>query len=212
LAQYIVKPAIVAACLEELRNQRIHNNFAGYLCVKRTAFRDERNDNLQVNFKEFFDTFFRVGDAPSDKPYAMPFWDAPPSEANKWFNENVAGSYAPSSLRSGSPFRKVIKVEGSRRASDIRYSLLEDDAKLALKHLLYNTKVPALCLATFLYRDFAVETDGDEEPTPHLLVRIFQEEFGFIDETLDPIGDDFETLFSYNSKSAEGETDWFESL
>jgi hypothetical protein len=212
LVQYIVKSAIVADCLEELRNQRIHNNFAGYLCVKRTAFRDGRNDNLQVNFKDFFDNFFRVEGAPSDKPYAMPFWDAPPSEANKWFNENVAGSYAPSSLRSGSPFRKVIRVEGSRRAADIRYSLLEDDAKLALKHLLYNTQIPALSLATFLYRDFAISVDEGAVPTNHAIVQVFQEEFGFIDEALDYIGDDFETLFSYDYESAEGETDWFEPL
>lgn len=212
MAQYIVKPEIVADCLEELRNQRIHNNFAGYLCVKRTAFRERRTDNLQVNFKEFFDTFFRVEDAPSDKPYAMPFWDSPPSEANKWFNDNVAGSYAPSSLRSGSPFRKVINVEGSRRAVDIRYSLLENDAQLALRHLLYNTQIPALSLATFLYRDFAISVEDGEVPTSHAMVQIFQTEFGFIDEALDYIGDDFETLFSYDSESAEGETDWFDPL
>jgi hypothetical protein len=207
---YVVKAEIVASCLEELRSQKIHNNFAGYLCVKRTAFRDSSREDLQVNFKEFFDTFFRVDDAPSDKPYAMPFWDSPPSEANKWFNENVAGSYAPSSLRSGSPFRKVIRVEGSRRAADIRYSLLEDDARLALRHLLYNTKIPALSLATFLYRDFAVATD--EAPTPDLIVRVFQEEFGFIDEALDLIGDDFDTLFSYDYSRAEGETGWFDPV
>lgn len=212
MAQFVVKPQIVADCLEELRNQRIHNNFAGYLCVKRTAFREGRTDNLQVNFKEFFDTFFRVEDAPSDKPYAMPFWDSPPSAANKWFNDNVAGSYAPSSLRSGSPFRKVINVEGSRRAADIRYSLLDNDAQLALRHLLYNTKVPALSLATFLYRDFAISVDDSEVPTSHAMVQVFQTEFGFIDESLDYIGDDFETLFSYDSESAEGETDWFEPL
>lgn len=209
MAQYIPKVNIVSDCLEELRNQKIHNNFAGYLCVKRTAFRDGRSTGLHVNFKEFFDTFFRVSDAPSDKPYAMPFWDSPPSDANKWFNENVAGSYAPSSLRSGSPFRKVIKVEGSRKAADIRYSLLNGDAALALRYLLYSTKIPALSLATFLYRDFAIETDV--VPTPQLLVQVFQEEFGFVDYLGIPV-DDFDTLFSYNQSQAERTTDWFESL
>lgn len=212
MAQYIVKPQIVTDCLEELRNLRIHNNFAGYLCVKRTAAQERRNDNLQVNFKEFFNTFFRVPGAPSRKPYIQPFWDSPASAANKWFNQNVAGSYSPASLRPDSPFRKVIDVEGSRSPSTIRYRLRKGDAKLAFRYLLFKTKVPALPLATFLYRDYAISGYDNEKPSPYHIVKVFQTEFGFIDEVLDYVGNDFDTLFSDDYKSAQGETDWFEPL
>ncbi len=131
MPQYLIRDDVVAACLQDLRNKKIHNNFAGYLSIVRTAARDKRTNGIQVNFKEFFETFFRVPDAPLDKPYAQPFWEAPASDANMFFNTNVAGSYAPSSLRSESPFLRVVNISGKGR--DARYSLKKDHAVLALE-------------------------------------------------------------------------------
>ena len=209
MAQFIVKAPVVANCLDILRDQKVHNTFAGYLCVRRTAFSEGRRDNLQVNFKEFFDTFFRVSGAPPRKPYVLPFWDSPASESNKWFNQNVAGSYAPSSLRSDSPFLKVVGVEGARKPTSIRYSLFNDDAKLAQRHLLYGTRLPALALAAFLYRDFAIEAD---EPSTNLLVEVFLEEFGFLSGPKKSLTPDYHSLFFFNRDDRGDKSDLFEAV
>jgi hypothetical protein len=111
MSQYFTKPEVVAQSLALLRKQRIHPNFAGYLCLKRASAQSGVEIKVRAKFKEFFDTFLSVPDAPSSKPYVMPFCDTAPSEANKWFNRNVAGSYAPSSIRGGSPFARVIRAE-----------------------------------------------------------------------------------------------------
>jgi hypothetical protein len=204
LPQYRIKADVVAQCLDQLRRQKIHNHFAGYLCVKRASARDKKRIELQVNFKETFESFLRVPDAPVDTPYVMPFRESQPSEANKWFNDNVAGSYAPSSLRKVSPLLKVVDVEGERR--NARYSLKDDDAKLAFNHLLFKKKIPVACLAAFLYRDFAILSDN---PTVNDLVTIFREEFGFpsSDKRLDS---DFRTLFSFADSEFQEKADWFE--
>lgn len=192
---YAVRPEFVERCIKELREQKIHPTFAGYLCVRRSAARDGRKKDLSIDFKEFFDTFMRVSDAPVSKPYALPFSESAPSPSNKWFNKNVAGSYAPSSLRSISPFLKVIAVSGERR--DALYSLRESDAELALKYLLYDIPIPVVCLSAFLYRDFALLSD---HPGAETLIQIFSEEFGF-----DQKSDDFSKLFSLENKFLSGD-------
>lgn len=201
--QFTIRDDIVAASLAVLRNRKIHNTFAGYLSIVRTAAAYNRTDNLQVNFKEFFDTFFRVPDAPKEKPYALPFWDTPPSNANMFFNKNVAGSYAPSSLRSESPFLKVVSISG--KGNQARYSLRPKHTYLARAHLLYNERIPAIPLSAFLYRDYAFLW---ETPSILGLVSVFQKEFGY-SKSPTTVTKDFAVLYSMDNSIVRGEDDWF---
>lgn len=197
---FVVRPEIVAECVAELRRKKIHPTFAGYLCIRRSSVKFGSRSNLTVDFKEFFDTFLRVPDAPEDKPYALPFSDSAPSEANKWFNKNVAGSYAPSSFRNASPLLQVVDISNERRGGS--YSLRDDDTALALKHLLYDKPVSVASLAAFLYRDFALLSVA---PKAIDLVLIFSEEFGF-----DSKSTEFKRMFTTERYQNDGE-EWFES-
>jgi hypothetical protein len=196
--RYRIRAEIVAACLAELRKLRIHPNFAGYLCLRRTAARDNTLTHLRPDFKEFFETFLRVPGAPLNKPYAIPFLESAPSERNRWSNPNVAGSYSPSSFRADKPFSKVVNVEGNRLTA--RYSVYVEHREKALELFLHSAKIPIVPLAVFLYRDYAIEKD---EPTTGDLVAILSEEFG-----IRVPGED-DVLFTDDS-AAHPRPDWFE--
>ena len=62
------------------------------------------------------------------QPYIKLFTEQKASSKNLWLNENVAGSYAPSSLRPDQPFRQVVNISGRK------YSLPTNHAQLAFEH------------------------------------------------------------------------------
>ena len=142
------------ASLRELRKRKIHRHFAGYLCVLRTAAQTNSRSNLQVNFRQFFEDFLRPGEVPEKTPYFVPFSRSESASADLSI-ANVAGSYAPSSLRADRPFSQVVTVSGQKNTA--RYALPDDHWKRALEHLAYGEKVPLVSLAIYLYRDYAIE-------------------------------------------------------
>jgi len=168
------------------------------LCLKRTSYRDGRTTKLHPDFKNFFDTFLGVPGAPKQKPYLRLFLDEKPSAANLWLNSNVAGSFAPSSLRE--TLLKVVKTAGRST-----FSLRENHWKLARTHLAEDKRIPVVELAAVLYRDYAIESPS---PTLRQLVRIFREEFGYQEPTSGPGHKEFDHLFSDASQSNDGH-DWF---
>lgn len=205
LAVSVLRPEVAASCLRDLRNVRIHPHFAGYLCLKRTATQAGRESNLKPNFREFWDTFLKVPGSSLSKPYVNIFLESLPSADNMWFNANVAGSYAPSSLRPDAPFRKAVLIEGEQR--DARYSLRDRHWELAKQYLTLGTQVDAAKLAAFLYRDFAFETGA---PTASTLVRVFREEFGYASVSPpDQHSAEFAALFRDDSADFD-HTDWYE--
>ncbi len=213
MTQYFTKPEVVAECLSRVREHRLHPNFAGYLCLKRTSARDRMERDLRVDFKEFFDSFLSVPDAPPTRPYVMPFCDNAPSDANKWFNKNVAGSYAPSSIRADKPFAKVVKAESrivkteTREAKKSFYSLNERHWELAYTYLGFGKKIPIVPLSVFLYRDFAIET---ATPTTHDLVEIFRDEFGYTSASSQQADTEFQYLY-FDDSDSESHPEWFEA-
>src|SRR5688500_10896724 len=114
----VVQRQRVAKSLSDLRSQRTHPNFAGYLHLLQQARELGRIVNLPPKFLPFFERFFRVKDHPIGTPYIKPFTQ---KASDLWLNENVAGSYAPSSFREGKPFSKVVLS-----ASPEAYSLYAD--------------------------------------------------------------------------------------
>ena len=141
-----------------------------------------------------------MGNHPLGTPYIKPFTEQKASTKNLWLNENVAGSYAPSSLRPGQPFRQVVKIEGRK------YSLFPDHGQRAFEHLLYSTPIQAADLAVVLYRDLGLLGDP---PSIEDLVGVFAYEFGYISEPDAPLDHNFTTLYSMES-ARNWNVDWFE--
>jgi len=138
--------------------------------------------------------FLRVPGGPPGKPNFRPFWNQTRDAGQDWLNANLAGSYAPSSLRSLP--RRVVDI------GDGGFSLKEDHWQLARQHLLYDDRVPAVALCAFLYRDFGFTTDGIS-PAPAALIDIFRMDFGY---RLDSDDIEFEHLYDANVPARE---DWF---
>lgn len=179
--QYVVvRTDAVADSLEILRQTRIHETFAGYLAVTRTAAISSGPD-LHPGFRDFFETFLKVPGGPPRKPYLLPFASEPRALTNRWFNQNVAGSYAPSSLRPVSPFLKVVEIEGA--GSEALYRLRDEHWIRAKTHLTYGQPVPVVPLACFLLRDigFPLETKMID------IIGIFRGEFGFARDQFDQL-------------------------
>jgi hypothetical protein len=168
--RYIINPDRVRDSLIVLRRLGAHQTLPGYLCMQRTAARDQRLDYLHPQFKEFFDEFLTPAGAPPRRPYLNPFVAA---DGRVWLNSNVAGSYAPSSLREVSPLRRVLTI------SNDAYHLRPQHWRLAREELLHGHQLPVLALATFLYRDRGIVAIA---PTPQQIVKAFQGEFGYLDE------------------------------
>lgn len=197
---YIIRKEIVAKSLSRLREQRTHTLFAGYIYLQKRAAELNRLTNLQPEFLPFFKQFFFVEGHPLGAPYIKLFTEQKASSKNLWLNENVAGSYAPSSLRAGQPFRKVVDIK------DKLYSLPQDHAVRAFENLLYSVPVQVADLATILYRDFGFL----EEPfSIHDLIKIFAYEFGYSDQENDEPNADFGKIYSLDS-AENWEENWLE--
>lgn len=171
MGNYSIAVDAIRASVNDLRQRKLHPNFAGYLCVKREVSSALSGKSVKPKFKSFFDEFLTVPEGVS--PYLVPFKETGSLESSPWFNGNVAGSYAPSSLRDGGTFLKVCSVD---RETGL-FSLKDNHAQLALNHLASSQKIPTVTLATFLYRD--VMFQAAETPTANQLVEVFRDEFGY---------------------------------
>lgn len=168
---------VVAEALNRLRAQPIHPAFTGYLCLKREARDVGREDDLAFRYQTFFGRFLKLGNQPASVPYLMPFNEkGKPTISNAFFGTNIAGSYAPSSIRPTNPLRKVVEITGSGRKA--RFRLVPDHAKIAAEHMLSKKKIHPFSLAVVLYRDFGLFA---QQPNASDLLTIFKNEFGYRD-------------------------------
>jgi hypothetical protein len=198
----VIRQEVVARCLNRLREQKTHTLFAGYLYLQQRASQFGRLTDLQPDFLSYFEKYFLVENHPLGAPYIKIFTEQKPSDKNLWLNQNIAGSYAPSSLRPGQPFRKVVDIENKK------YSLPSDHARKAFEHLLYSEPVRVAELAVVLYRDFGLI---NESITITDLIDIFAYEFGYTKSQEAQPNADFQILFSYDSIQ-NLETDWLEKI
>ena len=196
----VIRKEIVARSLRRLREQKTHPLFAGYLHLQQQSLVLGRLDNLKPQFLPFFERFFLVPGHPLATPFIKPF-EASPSEKNLWLNKNIAGTYAPSSLRPGQPFRKVVDIDRSV------YSLREDHAMRARDHLL-SQPIEVADLAVFLYRDYGFI---NESPTIYTLIEIFAFEFGYSATEGSKPDNNFQILYGLNSARAWDKV-WLESI
>lgn len=168
----LLRAETVARCLDRLRNMQVHEQFAYYLCLKRTSVIEQRETELTPDYKRFWDRFLRVPGGPARAPYINVFCGSPPSPSNLWFNKNVAGSYALSSIRPTAPILRVAVVDRVQK----HISLQPKHPELSKEHLLFGRQVPALELACFLYRNYGL-VDDTASATEY--VDAFRSEFGY---------------------------------
>jgi hypothetical protein len=193
---FVLSVAVVRWGIEQLREAKIHTFFPAYLEIRRTATISESATDLHPDWGKLGELLEMPG-GPPRKPYFRPFWHGAWKSGQDWMNENIAGSYAPSSIRKV-PLN-VVEPAGSG------YSLRQNHAALALQHLLYGEPVEAVPLAAFLYRDFGFRTDGPSI-APLDLVTVFQRDFGYDDPAA---ANEFNTLYR---TSIPERTDWFEPV
>ena len=151
---YYVSVDAVKRAIELLASRRSHEHLPGYLALLRATHLDTRADVAAI--ESFHAEYLAVGDAPPDRPYLQPFRSRGRGVPTL-LNPNVQGSYAPSSIREGRPFSRVLQTpfDGSSDASTI-FRLVDDHADRVLSSMLAGNKIPAISLAAFLFRDRAL--------------------------------------------------------
>lgn len=179
-----------------LKGQRVHPFFLAYLHLRQVAQEQGTLSDIQPEWDQLAE-HLAVPGGPPGKPYYRPIWNSQTDDPGRyWLNPNLAGSYAPSSLRNV-PY-KIVETSGST------FSLKSGHAQLALDNLLYGQQLSAVAFAVFYYRDFGLVTSGGS-PSPLDLAGVFARDFRF-----DPSDQDFDTLFI--TDVPEGITSWFEEL
>jgi hypothetical protein len=177
---YVLTPAAVRECITLLRKQRIHPYFPAYLHLRQRAAAEESLTNLHPSWDDL-SPFLQVRGAPSRKPHFRPFTQNAGGGGDEWLNPNLAGSYAPSSLRVGQAPLRVVEF-GSDRGT---FSLRPNHWQLAREHLLNDERIPLAALAGFMLRDFGFEMDDDLPPAYPELEAAFAETFGYTDSSAD---------------------------
>lgn len=148
---YVVALPQVRQALDQLHRMRIHEHFAGYLCLLRAAAQAKQTSALRPNIRQFWDAFFLVGQPDPRRPYLQPFTSGTlPLILN---GSNPAGSYAPRSFRPTSPIARIADWRALKGVTVC--DLKTNHEALAIQTLLLESKrVPASVLFCFLYRDY----------------------------------------------------------
>jgi 5-methylcytosine-specific restriction protein B len=191
---YSIKIEAVKRALDALVNARGHEHFPGYLAIlKQRGSKASTNNNAET-IVNFYKQYLAIPDAPEKRPFLRPFRSRGVGNPIRLYQQNVAGSYAPKSIRDKGPLSKVIEVR-QNPSGGVSYELPADHWDIVLSEMLSGHKLPVLSTAIFLLRDYAFEMDGPEIAK---LVSIFRNEFALADA--DPDGDTiFSTLFDDDS-------------
>ena len=193
---WVLQTGIVRRAIENLTHKRAHPFFLAYLHLRSRAILDGDQSAIRPRWNDL-GQYLQIPGGPPKKPYYRPVFDPPGNPSRYWLNENLAGSFAPSSLREGMPALQVVRKEGNHA-----FALRPDHAFLALKHLLYGKPIDINPFVVFMYRDFGVVTDG-EMPIPFELINIFRQDWHFYGEEH---REEFDVLFTHGELS---NTKWF---
>lgn len=193
-ACYVLRIDAVRWAIGTLAGQRTHEFFPAYLHLRSKAIEMGSTTDIQPDWRNGLGIFLEVRGG--HHPYFRPFWSRRgPGTMSFWLNANLAGSFAPASIRATPG--KVIEVH------DQMFNLKPNHAQLAREFLLYGKPVSAVALAIFYYRDFGLVTDG-QHPTATELVDLFRRDFRFNEKTASR---DFDLLFEVADVADQ---DWFE--
>lgn len=182
-AALVLTVRAVRWAINDIKLRRIHPFFLAYLFLRKWGLEQGTTTEIKPNWDEIA-RFIAIAGGPPKKPLFRPFQLSPSADSSRlWFNRNVAGSFAPSSLRKV-PYR-VVGTQGSH------FSLNSLHAEQAFEHLLFKEQLPSVALAAFLYRDFVFTGASADGAEPVDLVDLFRSDFRF---TADD--SDFDVLFA----------------
>lgn len=193
----IALPAVKWA-ISELKRPKIHPFFLPYLVLRRHSVVSGSNQDLTPNWVDEVGKLLAVPGGPPTRPYYRPFFDKDVrDESRYWMNRNLAGSYAPSSIR---------KLAGQLvSGSGSNYSLESEHFQRAASSLIGGVPIDALAFSAFLFRDHGFITS--EADGPQILIDALRAIFRFDHSSQ---GDqEFQALFS-SSTSQPHDFDFFE--
>lgn len=193
---YVVPVSRVTDSIQTLLSRDIHPWFMAYLHLKRQSALQGTTNGIRPDWAELSEVLY-VSGGPPKKPHLRPFWSGARRANQEWLNENLAGSYAPSSIR-GLPFH-VVEVDAQRR-----FVLKENHAQLARQYLLADIPLPVIPLAAFLFRDRGIISN--EPPDERNLIDVFRQTYGYRSDTG---SDEFAILFDLDL-SGQDDAPWLE--
>jgi hypothetical protein len=130
--------------ITELKSRRTHPFFLPYLQLCRRSAIEQSSSNISPQWSDLGD-LLAVPGGPPNRPYYRPLsTKADRDESSYWMNSNLAGMWAPSSIRTTAGFL----LDGNQ------FRLPQNHAEQALHAFLYDDPMPALALGIFLFRDY----------------------------------------------------------
>ncbi|MEV7125937.1 hypothetical protein [Streptomyces sp. NPDC093260] len=167
---YVVSTEVVRWAIDTLTTRRIHPFFLAYLYLHGLT-PDEGAPTPVMPIWTDLGKYLTMPGGPPKKPYYRPLFQEISKPERYWLNANLAGSYAPSSLRQVP--RRIVDV-----SDDGHFLLKEDSATLVLEHLLYGEPALLLALSAFMLRNYGFKSD-EGLPNEWHLCSLFLAEFNF---------------------------------
>jgi hypothetical protein len=175
---------VVQWAIEALTSRQVHPFFIAYLHLRALAIQNDEFSSIRPRWADIGKHLALPG-GPPGKPYYRPWLDGQVHDRSRyWMNSNLAGSWAPSSLRQ-EPLNVV-------RTTGRTFALEPGHAQRALTHLLYGVRLPVLPFASYLYRDYGF-VNRQHEPNSNDVINAFAQDFRFRENR--SADEDFTTMF-----------------
>lgn len=168
---YVLRTDVVRWAIDALTTQRIHPFFLAYLHLHSLTPDEDSPTPVAPSWKSFGRRYLSMPGGPVNKPYYRPFFNEVSKPGRYWMNQNLAGSWAPGSLRDVPLTVVDISSEGT-------FTLKRESGKLALENLLYGDPIPVLALSVFMLRNFGFKSDSGT-PVEHDVEGLFLLDFNF---------------------------------
>lgn len=174
---YVLTLDVVRRAINSLKPLTIHETFPVYLHLRRRAVVLRRFTDLQPDWCGEVHDWLEMPGGPPNKPHFRPFTSRGSSLDSFWMASNLAGSYAPSSLRG----MRSLYVDSNDEYVLPIHTDGTPNAVVIANRLLKSSPIPAWAVAAFLFRDKEF-TAVDGEPDWTDLLAVFQSFFEWTDE------------------------------
>lgn len=180
--RWVLRIDAVQQAIKTLQGLHIHENFVVYMHVTRQGGQnagigeEKRVSGITPDWFGEVREWLDVPGGPPSKPNFLPFSSRGSDPSRFWKGKNLAGSYAPSSLRSMS---SLFVGPDKTYQLPISEDGLVDTSKLQDK-LLNGSVAPAWAIGAFIYRNRAFVAPS--EPSGAHLLEVFREDFSLTQE------------------------------
>lgn len=180
LSGYVLTLDAVRRAITTLQPITIHETFPVYLHLRRQASVLGRFEDLEPDWQGEPHRWMAIPGGPPRKPHFRPFTSRGSSLNAFWMNDNLAGSYAPSSLRD----KRRLYVGANDEYHLPAHPDGTPDPQPILGGVLLGKPVPAWAVAAFIFRN-RLFIPGDvlaiTEPGWNDLLAVFEDYFSWTD-------------------------------